>query len=158
MPHSWSREQTDVFRLINAEGVAVHAAFLQVTHACTSSSLAPATLPEFIFSLFSQTFLAPNYYSAPCPIDQTVCFLWEKAALVLGSMPQSSVDAAQQPVCLVRPPVLCNFAEDWEMLCFRFVMARWCCSTSAPLHMAQQWPLTSQLRRNRRRRMVGAGI
>lgn len=112
----------------------MHAAFLQVTHARTSSS--PATLPEFIFS-FSQLFWLRNIILLPVQQNKLSVFWGEKAALVLGSMPQSSVDAAQ-PVCLVRPPVLCNFAEDWEMLCFRFVMARWCCSTSAPLHMAQQ--------------------
>lgn len=87
---------------------------------------------------FPKLFWLQTITLLPVQSTKQSVFLWEKAALVLGSMPQSSVDAAQQPVCLVRPPVLCNFAEDWEMLCFRFVMARWCCSTSAPLHMAQQ--------------------
>lgn len=151
MPHSWSREQTDVFNLFMLK-VLLYMLPVPPTHRHLQLYL------SLFLVYFPKLFWLQTITLLPVQSTKQSVFLWEKAALVLGSMPQSSVDAAQQPVCLVRPPVLCNFAEDWEMLCFRFVMARWCCSTSAPLHMAQQWPLTSQLRRNRRRRMVGAGV
>lgn len=85
--------------------------------------------------------------------NKPTLFVLAKAALVLGSMPQSSVGLAQHPVCQVRPPVLWNCDEDWEMLRLgqveRHQMSSTSCATAVISNKA--------IKTNRPQRIVGDG-